>query len=339
MESLHDRALRIGAGLVGEHRVRGMILGIVDRDAEYIMPFGESGSDLPISGESLFDPGSVAKTLTATLLATMVATADVSLTDRVTDFLPDGVQIPGPAREMTLLDLATHFSGLPREPAEGRRADDNIYASLERVTLHAPPGRKFRYSNFGFTLLADMLARRAGREFGCLLSERVLAPLEMTSTRVRDRSKPPQAVQGFVGASSKRADPVERLPGAGGLWTSANDMVRWLRANLRPDQTVIEPAIRLAQTPQRSHRKLIALEPGRMATIGLAWEIKRDGVMFHTGGTNGFTSYCGVRPRTSRGLIALMNLGIGELPPWREIPVTARSIVRLARSVPKLLTE
>ncbi|MGH3992089.1 MAG: serine hydrolase domain-containing protein, partial [Pseudonocardiaceae bacterium] len=140
--TMGDLAERIGAVLAksSERRV-GLVIGAQAR--------GETGfwhrGSLPDGPGTIFEIGSITKTFTATLLADMAGDGIVALGDPVQRHLPDGVWLPVRGREITLEDLATHRSGLPRLPkglvwqalTRDRR---DPYASLDEARLAAAIG-------------------------------------------------------------------------------------------------------------------------------------------------------------------------------------------------------
>ncbi len=103
---------------VEEGRGVGIVLGVMEADgSSRVVSYGDTGVDnLSLDDRALFEIGSITKAFTGVLLADMVARSEVSLSDPVSGFLPDGVTVPRAGREITLLDLATHHSGLPRIP-------------------------------------------------------------------------------------------------------------------------------------------------------------------------------------------------------------------------------
>ena len=157
----------------------------------------------PVPGpDTLFEIGSITKVLTGVLLADMHLRGEVALTDPLSRHLP-GSGPAWPGAEPTLLDLATHRSGLPNMPRPlalksavfvagiGSRdpwagADAPRFARLLRDERVKPPrAGQFAYSSLGFALLGDALAAAAGRPYEDLLRERVLDPLGMHATALR----------------------------------------------------------------------------------------------------------------------------------------------------------
>jgi CubicO group peptidase (beta-lactamase class C family) len=275
----------------------------------------------PIDQTSLLEIGSVTKAFTGVLLADMVLASEVALDDPLSRHLPS----PRPAwrhREPTLLELATHRSGLPNTPgpmrrrelayALGLRGDDPwrwlTQTEYERlVAAESPrraPGRRVRYSSMAVGLLGDALAARAGSSYEDLLAERILRPLGMHGTSVQVA---PDLGGRVVGGHSRRGKPrppiQDFMPAAGSLRSSAEDMLRFLSACLQPPAERPGPALALAQQP---HARL-----SRRIEIGLCWIIsnrrKQPRVVWHNGGTWGFRSFAAFSPESETATIVLSN--------------------------------
>ncbi len=136
------------------------MVGVMEADGSTrIVAYGEAGpNSRPLGSKSLFGIASVTKVFTGTLLADMVARGEVSLSDAVADHLPDGVSMPSRGgREITLLDLSTHHSGLPKMPGDFVPADpsnpyadltvEKMYEFLSSYELTRDIGSEFDYSN------------------------------------------------------------------------------------------------------------------------------------------------------------------------------------------------
>jgi CubicO group peptidase (beta-lactamase class C family) len=274
---------------------------------------------LPV-GDAVFEIGSISKTLTTTLLADMVLRGEVRLDDPVSRYLPKRISIPNRGRvEITLEHLATHTSGLPRMPGNLPEESPNedslaaytlkeLYADLSHVRLHSVPGTQYSYSNLGTALLGHALARCAGQPFDRLIHDRVAKPLGMTCTGVFCNEKMQQhELTGFhvVGVRAPAMSSYT-FAGAGMIRSTANDMLRYLSANLNPDASPLGQALRAAQKPRRN----IARDGTR---IGLGWEISRDRTTYgHGGSTAGFQSFCMFDRSTGTAVVVLCNTGTAD---------------------------
>jgi CubicO group peptidase (beta-lactamase class C family) len=269
-------------------------------------------------GDTVFEIGSITKVFTGTLLAQAVLNEEVQLDEPIFLYLPEGVTAPEyEGRSITLLDLATHTSGLPRMPSNFHPADpsnpyadytpDQMYDFLSGYRLTRAPGSTWEYSNYGFGLLGNLLARRAGQaDYEALLLERITGPLGMDSTRIemtpdmRSRLATPHASYSVATSLWENIT----LAGAGGIQSTANDMLTFLAANMGSAGAELQPALRMANTLQR-----VADGADGANQMGLGWGLSDSGrgIHAHTGGTGGTSSYLGWDPQHRIGVVVLAN--------------------------------
>src|SRR6185369_7618589 len=187
---LQDRIDRAKRGV-------GIVVGLVDEKGTRVITYGKANQDgnRALDGNTVFEIGSVTKVFTATLLADMVERGEVSLNDPISKYLPKTVKTPTrDGKEITLLDLATQTSGLPRLPANFAPKDpgnpyadysvDQLYAFLSSYTLTRGIGEKYEYSNLGVGLLGHILSLRAGTDYEALVRKRICQPLKMEDTGI-----------------------------------------------------------------------------------------------------------------------------------------------------------
>jgi CubicO group peptidase (beta-lactamase class C family) len=263
----------------------------------------------PLTPGTRFEIGSLTKTFTALLLAQMVAAGEVDLDDDVARYLPpNSLRAP-----ITLAQLATHTSGLPRLPPGllrtalprwfsdpyGAFGPDDLLDALPRTRTRP----RYRYSNYGIAVLGVALARAAGVPFPDLLADRVLRPLDLRDTDCTDAR---QATGHWHG----RPRPPWRIPGlpaAGALRSTAPDLLRYLTALLDPDATPLPAALADVARPR-------VVRPGTTDDVCLVWNRRaRPGrtLLFHAGGTRGFTAFAGYSPESGTALVALANSAPG----------------------------
>jgi serine-type D-Ala-D-Ala carboxypeptidase/endopeptidase len=296
----------------------GIVVGIVGPNFRRIVAYGTMGRDdpRPVDGDTVFEIGSLTKVFTSMLLAGMVERGEVSLSDPVAKYLPKTVKMPlRGGRTITLVDLATHTSGLPRLPSNMHPRDPaNPYAGysledlcqfLSNYTLTREIGSKYEYSTLGVGLLGAALARRAGMPYEALLESRISDPLEMTGTRITlSRNLESHLARGHDAllAPMPRWD-WEVLAGAGALKSSANDLLKLLVVHLG---YVDSPLASTAASMLGVRRATGA--PG--VEVALGWHIVTSGrgeIVVHDGGTFGYRSFAGFNPKRRVGIVVLSN--------------------------------
>jgi len=232
--------------LAGQEDGIGIVVGVIEPQGRRVISYGHlnQGDPRPLDGDTAFEIGSVGKVFTALLLADMVRKGEVALSDPVAKYLPAGVKIPERnGRSITLLDLATHTSGLPFMPDEvpvyndpaAKYSDEQLYRFLARFQLTRDPGAAWDYSNIGYWLLGQALTFRTGTDYENLLRTRVIDPMKLESTAITLPLKLRARLAPGHNAVLQPAPPVasvsiyEAMPAAGvGLVSTVNDLLTFL---------------------------------------------------------------------------------------------------------------
>jgi CubicO group peptidase (beta-lactamase class C family) len=298
-------------------RTAGVVVGLLDSKGQRrVFAYGSAGpGGRALDGESVFEIGSITKVFTGILLADMARRGEAALTDPLASYLPAHVHVPQRnGKAITLADVATHFSGLPRMPSNFAPADrrnpyanytiEKSFAFLSAYTLPRDPGESFEYSNFAMGVLGDALAARAGKSYEQLVTERILRPLGMHNTAITlspwMRSRLAQGHDAF-GDTTSNWDFIA-MRAAGGLRSNANDMLTFAAANLNAGASGLGAAMRDAMRP----RRLL----GNADSIGLNWIVfRREGTVItaHNGGTGGYRTFLGLDRAGKRAVIVLTN--------------------------------
>ena len=286
-----------------------------------------------VGPRTIFQIGSVTKVFTALLLADMAERGEVRLSDPAARYLPGW---RGGTGSVTLADLATHTSGLPRLPRSllwsallhprdpyARYPAARFVRAARRALRAGSAGSPYLYSNFGYGLLGYLLGQAAGTAYQALVTTRICGPLGLPDTTFtvpgpsQDRMSRDRMAQGYRRGRAVPDWHLGALAGAGALYSTAADLARFLQACLTPAATPLEPAIRATLTPRRPI-------PG--GEIGLAWHHARGGdhrVIWHNGMTGGFSAMIAFDPARALGVAALANSAAGP-PSWTK-PSLARS--------------
>lgn len=278
-------------------------------------------SSLNADEKTIYEMGSVTKVFTGILLAEAVRRGEVKLDDPISKYLPTTVKTPTyNNKEITILDLATHSSALPRLPANLKPKDfanpyadytaQNAYDFLSDYKLTREIGTQYEYSNFAVGLLGHILSLRAKMSLDQLLITRILKPLGMndTSFALPDAKKLRHA-QGLNQDNNPTSNWFwEALAGAGALRTTTADMAKFIAANLGLTKTSLFESLVEA-------RKMLRQGPDKSVKIGLCWhnfDVFGTEVFWHNGATYGFSSYLAIAPNKKKGLFLVRNWGGGN---------------------------
>jgi CubicO group peptidase (beta-lactamase class C family) len=289
----------------------GIVAGIIDANGKRVIAEGAA------NGDTLYEIGSVTKVFTALLLADAVQRGEVKLDDPVAKFLPATVKVPERnGKRITLHDLATHTSALPRLPSNLLPKDESnpyadytvaqMYAFLNSYELPRDLGAQYEYSNLAMGLLGHALALRANTDYATLVRTRILEPLGMKDTMI---DIPASAKARLARGHDAEYKPVANwdlptLAGAGALRSTANDMLLFLSAVLGYTKTPLAPAM----TSMLASRRATQMPSQEIA---LGWHIEKRGereLVWHNGGTGGYRSHIGFDAKTRTGVVVLTNV-------------------------------
>lgn len=327
------------APLLSQLENAGVFVGILNPNgSRELYSFGQAtanGTD--ITARTPFEIGSITKTFTTTLLADMVARGEVSLDDPVAQYLPADAAMPTRGgRAITLVELATHTSGLPRDTLDFERKvaavmqdlqlgiedEEHITALLQaeairdwsqlrrdllEVVVEPVDSPAPDYSNLGMGLLGLALSRRLGLSYEEAIRQRVLEPLGLPDVfQAITPAREPQQANGYF-AGERPVPPMrfDTLAGAGALRSSGLDLLRYMEAQSGRFPTSLAGAMGLAQTP-----RVDWTSDTQQVAIGLGWLIEDTPfgrTVWHDGATWGFTSHFQFNVATGAGFVVLVN--------------------------------
>ena len=305
---------------VDANETPGIVVAVYENGKTQFYSFGyaDVASKRPPGPKTLFEIGSITKTFTTTSLALLAEEGKLSLSDPVQKFLPDSVKAPErDGKSITLVDLATARSGLPRMPSNMKPADEEnpsidydvqkMFAFLSGYTLTREIGSQYEYSNFGMGLLGVVIARIEHKSYSEVITTKILKPLQMKNTYLNTPERKDKDVA--TGYSGKKAakhwtwTDQSSIQGAGGLLSNADDMVNYLVANLEPQNNPLGRAMTASHQPRN--------DAGRETMkIGLGWHI-RNNIVWHNGGTGGFRTFAGFDPKKHKAVVVLTNSTMG----------------------------
>jgi CubicO group peptidase (beta-lactamase class C family) len=303
--------------IVQDKKYATVVVGVLEGDKEHVFGFGKWDGKAPDRG-SVYEIGSVTKAFTGILLADRVKAGVVKFDDPVQKHLPDGWTLPRrDDRDITLLHLATHTSGLPRMP-NGSLAvmllhPKTPFAHMDEAMLKKGlPDTKFQhaiaahheYSNLGVGLLGHALAHASKADsYESLLRERVLHPLGLNDTGITLTEG--QQKRLIPGHDSK-GEPIPNwdfatLGACGALRSTVGDLLQFVKVNADPSGPMRD-ALLMAQENWRDVR------PGA-EECGLCWvrfpgPKKEPPRIWHNGQTGGYHAFVGFVP--GRGGVAVL---------------------------------
>ncbi|MGH6735519.1 MAG: serine hydrolase [Methyloceanibacter sp.] len=226
-------------------KVPAVVIGAVRDGETAVFGFGERDGpgSAPPDGDTVMRIGSITKAFTGQMLAHLAADGTVEMAQPLTKWVPQmGPGRNGDAARIRLIDLATHAGGLPREVPHEPGPDDDPFATItpeayanwiKNEPLLFAPGSSVLYSNFGFDLLAMALAAAAKKPD--LLKEHVTGPLGMKDTGFELSAEQEKR---FMRGQAPDGTPMPIVPtgpvivGSGGLYSTPNDLLRWMKWHL-----------------------------------------------------------------------------------------------------------
>lgn len=303
----------------------GMAMVVIDGNQRVFRSFGETrpGSNVHPQLDSLIRIASISKLMTSEMLVKLLDQGVVKLNDPLSKYAPPGARVPTyNGTPITLVNLATHTSALPREQPGGAAhrpvfvwpTREQRWNWLSTATLKTAPGSQAAYSNLAFDLLADALSTAAGKPYPQLFEEQITRPLGMKDTTFTP--SPDQCKRLMV--AEKGASPCNNTLaaiGSGGVYSTPGDMMRWMQQFLSSDfyarnnqadrmQTLIY------QRPQLT--RVIGMDvPGKADALGLGWVYMapkngRPGIIQKTGGGGGFITYMAMVPKNNVGVFVVV---------------------------------
>ncbi len=302
-------------GWIDEQVASGAVLAVAAvhvRDDEVSHFAGGSrvpGDDTAPDAAAQFEIGSLTKAFTNLLLAEMVASDRVSYATTIAELLGDEVEFAnGAVADITLLQLATHSSGLPRLPANLAPTDqldpykgydeDALLEGLAMARAKQPLGNHYAYSNFGVGVLGYLLGRVHGDGYAAALEELVIGPLGLERTGFE---RDPHSVTPWRGGRAVKDWTLDALSGAGALRSTTADLARFARIQLARLDNPLKHDL-------AADREIVGQAGG--FDITRVWHVGQsaDGRIFwHNGGTGGFWSFFGFQPATREAVAILVS--------------------------------
>lgn len=309
----------------------GLIVGVLLPDqSTHFFGYGEADkvSHARPTKDTLFAVGSLSKGFLAALVALSVEDGIFSWGDTLETLLPAGTALSADAKKITLLQLAMHTSGLPRQPF--------TFQTLRYFTAYLFNGKSFynhfdkeymygylsdfetgdagrqQYSNVGYGLLSHILELHTKRSVDALLQEKVTRPLALSCTGYAPESLPchTNRAYGYAGDQPKfiaRGNPTPDweftnfMRGSAALHSTARDLLSFAAAHINGKQ------VKLYNVLSNNLHVRAAQSKGAPALAWVADTISDNIITFQIGIVAGYTSYIGIDTKHNTAVVIMQN--------------------------------
>lgn len=294
----------------------GLCIGILKNGEDHIYGYGETarGNNTIPDGNSIFEIGSITKTFTASILAWYIGRGMISLSDPITKYLPAAIAANKHLKEIKIINLANHTSGLPSLPGNFEKfvvdqddpyaayTKEEFFESLKSVKLNTKPGEVYAYSNQGVALLGIILENISGKSFEAMVKEIITTPLKLTSTTQHNTTEENARFVCVYNDSGRQVKPwrFDAMAAAGCLHATINDLLVYADNNMHCPDTSLATAFKLTHQATFTGTE----------TVALAWHIIKLGdfnYYWHNGGTGGSRSFLIFNPEKKIAVVLLSN--------------------------------
>ncbi|MGU3525433.1 serine hydrolase domain-containing protein [Enterobacteriaceae bacterium C23F] len=313
-------------------QVPGMVVAVIQHNGPakfYCFGVTDAKNHYPVTPDTLFALGSLSKGITAEVVTLLVNEGRLHWDDTLKTLLPPGTPLSADAQNITLLQLVTHTSGLPRQPINllslehlvGYLSDgENFYQDLDSdgvlgylTTFNAPLVREPRYSNIGYAILGYILKYQTGQPIEQLAAQNIFQPLGMKNASFRPESLRafPLRALGHAGDQPKFIARGALTPdwqfsnnmvGAASLYSDARDLIEYTRAHFSPTQS---EALNKA-----FHDVTVDYFPREKEAANIAWITDTYGqqkITYQVGYIGGYSSYIGFDKANQNAVVVLQN--------------------------------
>jgi CubicO group peptidase (beta-lactamase class C family) len=315
-----------------QKQVSGISIAIIHQRGEpqfYSFGVTDAVHRYPITPDTLFALGSLSKGVTAEVIIELVNRGKLHWDDTLATLLPATVPLSADARRITLLQLVTHTSGLPRQDMDLPMfikfmrylgSGENFYGNLDSnavldylADFRAPHQPTAQYSNLGYALLGYILQYRCHQNIESLAQRNLFIPLGMTSSSfeaAKLRNFPWRAL-GHAGDQPKLIARGQLVPdwrfnnnmmAAASLYSNARDLIRYLGAHLSatPDQAINQAFAQVGQAYQQHGNQ----------SQNIAWVTDHYGeqkITYQVGYIGGYSSFIGFDQHNGNAIVVLQN--------------------------------
>ncbi|WP_298303099.1 serine hydrolase domain-containing protein [Flavobacterium sp.] len=327
---------KLGNTFIKEGNSNALVIGVYKDGIVHIKGYGTKieGKNITPDETTLFELASTSKLFTTSTLQLLVDENQLKLEDKLQPFLKDKVVVSKTAQNTTLQHLATHLSGFPSLPdsfLSKMNDETNPYKDLVTQDIYdylkickgKKPEGEFEYSNFGMGLLGHLMELKTNTKYEELVKTKLLKPLEMNSTFVTiDATNKENIIQGYDKQNNKA--PIWKddvLTGAGSFISNADDMIKFIKANLNEKET------KLSRSLIKTHEQQLKGE------TGLGWILPSSAdkllgngsIVWHNGMAGGYASFLAIDKKNNYGIIILSNKAVDVTKLGMKLAIVCRT--------------
>jgi CubicO group peptidase (beta-lactamase class C family) len=313
-------------------QVSGMVVAVIQHNGPakfYCYGITDAKNHNPITPDTLFALGSLSKGITAEVITLLVNEGRLHWDDTLDTLLPPGTLLSADAKKITLLQLVTHTSGLPRQPmnllslehlVSYLRDGENFYQDLDSddvlnylSTFNAPLTHEPRYSNIGYAVLGYILKYKTGQSIETLSEQKIFQPLKMDNA-----SFDPESLRAFplraLGHAGDQPKFIARgaltpdwqfsnnMVGAASLYSDARDLIEYTRAHFSSTGN--------AALDKAFADVTVDYFPREKEAANIAWITDTYGqqkITYQVGYIGGYSSYIGFDKENQNAVVVLQN--------------------------------
>jgi CubicO group peptidase (beta-lactamase class C family) len=336
---------RLFKSFVERAEMPGAVMGIIiDGELVWVQTAGvrETKTNAPVTPDTVFRIASMTKSFTAVAILKLRDEGKLSLEDPVARYVPALATLPYPTKDspvLTIRHLLSHSEGFPEDNPWGDRqlaqSDETMRTWMKAgIPFSTVPGTAYEYSNYGFAILGQVVAKASGRPYADYVRDNILKPLGMNASTFEKTSVSPQQIAiGYRWENDKLVEEPILAHGSfgamGGLWTSARDLAKYvafLMSAFPPRDDVESGPIKrssaremqqMARLPPTSALRGTIDSPLQLGVsgygfgLGIAQDCRFAHVIGHGGGLPGYGSLMRWLPEYGVGLIGMSNLTYG----------------------------
>ncbi len=337
--SVHTEAADLAEPLVKNGEIYGMSIGVITPDGlSHTSGFGHTGIEGETSApgsDTIYEIGSLSKLFASVLLAELVADGTLEYDDTLKDILPPDTKLSEDAARITLYELDTHTSGLPREFFTFQQmryftsfllTGRNLYGYIDRewvyeyladCELTPKEERQYVYSNFGIGLLAHLIEVKTGRRYAELLQDKIFTPLHMKDTgfTLTDEQKKRLAV-GHAGDQPKFLargtivdtwDMGDVMNPTGGMYSTTDDLLLFAKAHLGMINSPVSRSLSQTRMPLVRTPEEDVNEESACGWVIDYFDNKTYTITYKHGMVAGYSAYIGLNINQNIAVIVLYN--------------------------------